>query len=330
MLRSSVFVPLLLLGLSACDDLTPGSLIESTRILGARAELSSDPNRAWPQPGEEVTLSLVMAFPTELLPPISWGLLACPDFATNTALGGCAGQPLGLTLQETPIEEQAPSLTFTLPNEDTLDEITTIRLLGIVCTNSSVRLETDDLITGVPLNTITEVASCENEDERGIIFTATFPIDFADDDESNNHPALPSDFVVLALRGSDTPSTTDSCEGMSVDAIPSIPRTQTPLTLSLRVDPEARETFSVMRGDPPQSEDIQETLQISHFVTLGSLERQFSIIEDDDMLSTDLTWGPPPLEEIPDDGRLVRFYLVTRDLRAGLSSRSFVICVQRE
>jgi hypothetical protein len=82
----------LALAASACSEpFDPASLIDSTRILGARVEVSGDPGRSTPAPGESATITWLVEAPGEL-PPLAWSFAVCPSASTSAV--SCEGEPL--------------------------------------------------------------------------------------------------------------------------------------------------------------------------------------------------------------------------------------------
>lgn len=72
-----------------------------------------------------------------------------------------------------------------------------------------------------------------------------------------------------------------------------------------------------------------ETYQLSHVVSAGELERPFSVIDDESSDSElRLLWDAP--KDVPDEGLVVRFYFVARDLRGGSDFAMGAVCVDPE
>ena len=82
----------LALAASACSEpFDPASLIDSTRVLGARVEVTGDPGRSTPAPGESATVTWLVQAPGEL-PPLAWSFAVCPSASTSAL--SCGGEPL--------------------------------------------------------------------------------------------------------------------------------------------------------------------------------------------------------------------------------------------
>src|SRR4051812_39974984 len=111
--RALLSAAFLLLG---CDDsLKSVSLIEETRVLGARVAVASDPTRSSPRPGEEATLRLFMAAPNGT-PHLSYTLSVCPASPVNSGFPSCAGAPFASVRRAEP-ETSPPELAFQVPSE---------------------------------------------------------------------------------------------------------------------------------------------------------------------------------------------------------------------
>src|SRR4051812_21017012 len=100
---------------TGCDDsLKSVSLIEETRVLGARVEVMSDPARSSPQAGEQALLRLFVAAPSEP-PTVAYAISVCPVSPVNTGFPSCAGAPFASTVQAEPVAA-APELAFQVPS----------------------------------------------------------------------------------------------------------------------------------------------------------------------------------------------------------------------
>jgi hypothetical protein len=70
----------------------------------------------------------------------------------------------------------------------------------------------------------------------------------------------------------------------------------------------------------------REELRISHFSSLGELERPFSeILPEETAVSASVGWKPP--KSAAPDGELVRFWFVVRDLRGGSDFTERALCL---
>ena len=70
----------------------------------------------------------------------------------------------------------------------------------------------------------------------------------------------------------------------------------------------------------------REEIRLSHFASLGELERPLSeVLPDDAEVKTSLTWDPP--KTVAAEGELVRFWFVVRDLRGGSDFTERMLCL---
>jgi hypothetical protein len=95
----------LFLGAGCADEVPLGSHLERTRVLAVAIAPTSDPTRAWARPGEEATLSTLVASPGT--PPATrWHVEVC----AGDAAGVCGGAPFAAA-----DGEGSPALTFVVP-----------------------------------------------------------------------------------------------------------------------------------------------------------------------------------------------------------------------
>jgi hypothetical protein len=98
---------------------------------------------------------------------------------------------------------------------------------------------------------------------------------------------------------------------------------------SITSTPDDRERYvELLPGNEPPRE-AREVLQISHYLTAGTFERQFSAFEglDDSVGPSSVDWDLPAVEDVPEGGLLVRFWWVARDLRGGMAVTERRLCV---
>jgi hypothetical protein len=96
---------MVLMAAGCADDVPLGSHLERTRVLAVAIAPGADPTRASARPGEEATLSTLVASPGT--PPATrWHVEIC----AGDAAGACAGAPFA-----TADGEGSPALTFVVP-----------------------------------------------------------------------------------------------------------------------------------------------------------------------------------------------------------------------
>jgi hypothetical protein len=109
--------------------------------------------------------------------------------------------------------------------------------------------------------------------------------------------------------------------------------------IRLRFDASDREKFQFQREEYGKlvTKDAREELLVSHALTQygGELPRQKTVLRnevDDASAEVDVTYTPPEQskkkgEAIPDNGRLVRFFLGLRDQRGGSDYTTRELCL---
>src|SRR6478752_5070111 len=103
----SLFAAAAALGSVGCDDsLKSVSLIEETRVLGARVEVEADETRASPMPGERASLHFFVATPNAE-PQLSYALSVCAVRPTNNGFPSCESAPFASQVQVDPLPYDA-------------------------------------------------------------------------------------------------------------------------------------------------------------------------------------------------------------------------------
>lgn len=284
------------LWLLGCDDpLAYPQDIERLRVLGARASVEGDASRAWPEPGEAVSLELLVAAP-DPSPSLGWRFEACPSRAAARGTPECAGAVFA-SAQAGAASTDAPRFDFSLPT----DAEDRVLVSGLVCR--------DAVVTSL-------AQSCASEHERVI-----FELVVADAAHQNTNPTL-SD-VPLRLGGAPWPvaaasELADPDCAATPSALQAAPGEE--LELGLELAPSDRDAVE----DGSELTPPHEPLLISSFATHGRLSRPLSVIEGDASdLSVTLSW------RAPDDaaGERARFYFVVRDGRGGVDWSARTVCL---
>ena len=103
-----------------CDDtLKRVSLIEETRVLGARAEVDGDPLRSSPEPGERATVRFFVAAPDGPA-SVDYALSACAVKPTFNGIPQCSGLPFAST-QRTESSTEPVAIELEVPIATDLD-----------------------------------------------------------------------------------------------------------------------------------------------------------------------------------------------------------------
>jgi hypothetical protein len=110
---------------SGCaSDFDPPSLVERTRVLGARVEVAGEPQRATPRPGETATVTWLVTAPAET-PPLGWAFQVCLPTTTATP---CSPAPLAMIQGS-----DTPSFPIVVPTAEVLGDADHLVVLGLIC-----------------------------------------------------------------------------------------------------------------------------------------------------------------------------------------------------
>lgn len=161
-----------------CDDpLKEESLIEETRVLGARLEVVGDPGRASPAPGETAHFSAFLAAPDGAA-SASYAFSVCGVQPTNSGFPSCATPVFGSTEQADPLPGN-PSFDFTVPAD--LDTSATPH--GFI----------SGTVAGEPV---------------------AFELDFAGPGEDNENPQFTADSLTLDGNAWPAPDAAATCDAL--------------------------------------------------------------------------------------------------------------------
>jgi hypothetical protein len=282
----------------------PASLIEGTRVIGARVEVEGAPDRASPKPGEMADVSWLVTSP-EVTPPLRWTFAVClPGNGSLT----CGSAPLA-TFQgaDTP-----PRIAFAVPALDLLGGATSVTVYGQICAGAD-SLPLFDAQHGLP--------SCTGG--GGTTVSLSVPVQAGD--EANHNPTADRAFTLdgqpwaAATVGDDPCANGPRLSGASKDHV-----------VGNLTNGSDREAYTVLEGSPAVATQTRESLQVSQFVTAGKLKSQFSFVEaTDEQPATvvNVTWEAPQAADIPANGLAVTFTFVVRDNRGGTDWTTRALCV---
>lgn len=269
------------------DPLKPVYLVSEPRVLAARVEVTGEPERASPAPNEHVSIRWLVGTP-EPDPVLGWALFACPAAPPGASLPGCAEPPFSSMLGE-PAAVQ-PVFEFDVPRL----EQDALLVYGVICADATALAEG-------------ETAGCSSG--AGTRVSLDFSLA---SEELNLNPSIGPEMLRLDEQvwgpGSDCAE------------LPQVEAGSTHL-IELSLEEEDREPLvQQIDADP-----ARETLQISHFTTAGELERTFTMIDPSDRnLAARVQWkAPASTNEV----RVVRFFIVVRDLRGGADWVERTVCV---
>jgi hypothetical protein len=299
-----------LLGGVACGDpLKAPQLVEEPRVIGARVEVDGAPERATPAPGEGAVVRWLLGFPAA---PVAMtpGFVLCPGIPSAAGTPECASTPFAQILGDAPDLEE-PVVHFQVPPQESLGGVDRLVALALFCDRGSPVFGPSITESGCsdpeaqPLRASLEIGiGGAGADNRNPDLAAA-------DLELDGDPwleALPDDVAGEACAGDDTrPSVTAGGRSMPI---------------ALTTSPDDREALT---SDNPL-DPSREALLLSFLVTDGDLDHPYEVLEADD--STDrveVGWKPP--KEVPEGGRLIRFYFVARDYRGGEDWTERAVCV---
>ncbi|MDB4982803.1 MAG: hypothetical protein JWM82_3555 [Myxococcales bacterium] len=284
----------------------PASLVETTRVLGARVEVEGAPDRATPKPGETASVTWLVTSP-DAAPPLHWAFAVCAP--GNVSLS-CDGPALA-RFEGT---EPTPRLSLVVPPQDALGAARRLVIYGEICPG------VDSLPIFDPQDPLPRCT-----DGGGTPVSTSVSLQLNDD--ANHNPTAARDFTFdgqawPALAAGDEPCITG-------------PRVQAGSQGHAIGDTLAgsdREPYTALVGTPPIAVPTRESLQISQLTTAGKLKSQFSFVEATDVDATttvDVSWDAPPATEVSDAGLAVTFTFVTRDNRGGTAWITRAVCVDR-
>jgi hypothetical protein len=285
---------------AGCDDsLKSVSLLEETRVLGARVEVEADEGRSSPNVGEGASLRLLVAAP-DGQPHFSYALSVCAVRLTNNGFPPCASAPFASAASVEPSDAEA-RLDFRVPEEIDLNSTPHAFASGLVCPDSGLNLAPD------------RPASCLTGSGTEVAF------EFAlGGPEQNNHsPTFASDS--LFFDGEPWSTSTDaSCDRGS------LPQVKAKSLHTLRID-LADSDFEPLTQQTSVDPRL-ETLLVSPFSSAGKLGHGFlALSADTPPEQRRVSWEAPAISST--DLGLVRFYFVVRDARGGQDFAQRALCI---
>jgi hypothetical protein len=270
------------------DPLKDGQRIEELRPLGARVVSAS--NHATPASGEDADLSFLFAGPEGPV-TVEVAYEVCLGVPTARGVATCAEEPWASG--RVTVSDDSPAVSFNVPAQ--VAPSSRIAVRAVACETGS------PVLTEDPLDW-----ACDDDSTPA---TVSFEA-LTSGEEENENPDLSLAEVWIGEQ-----SVPLGVVGVAPLCAPDDPALSAGTTQTLRVviPDAAREDLE---------EDLRETLQLSHFSTAGSLERQFSILDGGETPEAELDW------ELPEGAGPVVHYVVVRDGRGGLAWLTFSVCVR--
>ncbi len=305
---------MVVLDLSACGDpLVARELVQDNRVIGARVERGDDAEQAWVQPGHVASLRWFVVSPFG--PPLlDWAFSLCVAAPVSRDLPICAAPSFAHFASAEPTNTE-PRLEFTMPNETALDGAGQITANGAFCGSGNPLVSLDEEF---PTN-----VHCPDPSERPLL--ATMGVFVAREATTNKNPSFRS--IERRFDGLDWPTWTDPSNSPSGcatlnESLLLVKADSSQHTLSFALPAALAEALPTVSS---HSASV-ETIQLSHYVTSGDLERAFSVVDfTRPAPQVSVNWNAPG--NVPGGGQLVRFYFVLRDGRGGIDWSTHAVCV---
>ena len=315
---------LALVTLGCSNNFFAQSLVRSTRIVGARLHVAGDDTRAWPLPGESVSLDyyVLRADEAEVL---SAGLFGCAVASNRSGAPTCGGAPFASFPPRAP-DVMPIHFEMTIPDEAALGGATSVLLALASCAGGGM----PSVAPGASFVT------CDGEmpghpDLTSLTFQIATTVETA-----NHHPELDDETYTIDGAPWDVPPDVVPAEGCSSEPDAArLPKIMIPASgahvvrITFTSSEDDRESYAARDGmGAPVTR--REVAQYSHYLTAGALQRQFSTIDDATTPPGEarIDWTAPASSTVPAGGLTVRFWWVTRDLRGGFDILERVACVE--
>jgi hypothetical protein len=288
----------LILSSAACGPtFDPASLVESTRVIGARIEVEGEPDRASPKPGETADITWLVTSP-DAAPPLGWTFALCaPGTGDNAA--ACLSAPLAR------FEGAAtPRISMVLPSEAVLGGATSLTFHGGICAGvaASPQFEPQSGLATCPAGGHATSVSLDLSLQRG--------------EDANHNPIADRAFT---LDGAAWAAAT----GEPCAQGPRVTAGSKGHVIGITTQGSDRELYTAPTA-------TREQLQISQFTTAGKLKSQFSFVEatdDNPVTISEVAWDAPDGDEVSVAGMAVTFTFVVRDDRGGTDFTTRALCV---
>jgi len=295
-----------LLGAGCGPTFDAASLVETTRVLGARVTAGTEaPSRATPLPGEPASVSWLVTGPST--PGTQgWAFALC-----QPALSGdvtCGSAPYTVYQGN----DAQPTVALTMPDASTLGAATSVLLYGRICDGAA---PTFDPQSGLPGCTGGAAGT-----------TAAVTIGVGSADMANHNP--PADRG-LTFDGQPWPAPDAAADPCAGAAGPSIAAGTTDHVVGLQTAGSDRESYTIPFGDPPVPTAEREALQLSPFATQGKFQNTFAFVDAGDPADapvTNMKWDAPDTKDVT-AATPVSFIFVVRDDRGGTDWTTRVACV---
>ena len=334
----------LLILVAACSEsFLPAWAVTDLRVTGARVEVDGQSERARPEPGDPVRVSLLvidqgapapdpeMPDDTALTPGLlQWSFIPCIPAATLIGppicqipiqpCEGCRGTP--------PEDElDLPVFRFQAPSQAELDsaDADSVVVQGAICVDGP---PAEEAIVRFILGETDDLNPCEDPSNEGRFVTVQVPIE-----PTPEEPNLNPELLSITLDGRSWPPPYDEMvprtaprtgcradlEGLTDEERAQHPTAGSPASsIQLAVTSESLQPY--MAAEMALTEEIQ----VSWLTDGGDLERTFSFITSP---ATSVLTNWKPFSDAPEDGLLVRLTFVIRDGRGGTDWAERGLCI---
>ncbi|MBX3209982.1 MAG: hypothetical protein KF764_33440 [Labilithrix sp.] len=297
----------LTLGLAGgCSDYDPkGWLVDRTRVIGARTEASADPTRASLEPGERASVTWLVVNPAST-PRLAWAFAACAPPGGNYAASRCDGAVLASGSGTS--DGELATMAFDTPSLAATGDAKELLLLAAFCEGGAPALDARAF-----------AATCAG---GGAALLAATRVRLAAAGPNRN-PAIGAD--TIRLGDQPLPEARFSISSGACTGTPDAPVVQAGAKVKLHYRFDDRE-----REVAPDAPGGREGLLLSHLVTSGELERQYSSLDPGEPASKDVSveLSAPGAEAVGADGRLIRLFFVLRDDRGATGFAVRSVCVR--
>lgn len=297
-------VAALVLGAGCGPTFDPASLVQTTRVLGARVTAGMDaPARATPLPGETASVAWLVTAPTPPGPQ-GWAFALC-----QPALPGdltCGGAPYAVYQGSQP----EPVVAVTMPDVGALNAATSVLLYGRICDGAAPTFAPQ---SGLP--------GCAG---GAVGTTAAVTIGVGTADTVNHNPSAARG---LALDGEPWPVPDAAADPCVVG--PRLAAGTKDHQVDLVTAGSDRESYTLEFGDPPVATPQREALQISPFATRGKFQNAFAFVDAGDATDAPVAamkWDAPDARDVA-AATPVTFTFVVRDDRGGTDWTTRTACL---
>ena len=313
---------LLCLLLPACGELPdPTHLLTTARVVGLVSSVEGAPSRTAPRPGETTNLRVLVVHSNTPIPN-TYAFVVCRSIPSPLGVATCTlDAPPVAVFSRTVLSFDSPDLSVQIP-ENTTDDLL---LVGAVCFGGQVRGDLTNMM-GVGAESLNP---CEGEGE-GQILTGTIIVHTSDAEE-NHIPVIQEIRFDSNLWAAGIPEERTGCAGMGLPMV-SIANIA-PHTIEVIPAAGAREAFENPQTDPVSV--AIENLPVAFYSTGRGLDKLYSVIdaEPDDTAPgataiASAEYSPEATENETDpDGHIVRFEIIMRDGRGGVSHEARALCL---